>query len=148
MEEKPMLEEVSWKELADAGLFLFINQLLHLFGYALVREEKDGEIIRVYPARCRFRGFDNETVGDAYKRLTKHMAARMPELLEDVQDQPVARKFWEGRPWSDILAYLESKNWKIPDSPHEKERLWAYLDGPQGAEFVEFCKKQDQVENG
>lgn len=84
--KRPMYEEVPWKELADAGLFLFVNQLLHLFGYALVREEQDGVITRVYPARCRFRGFDDKTTGDAYTALTKHLAARMPELLEDVKD--------------------------------------------------------------
>lgn len=83
---KPMYEEVDWQVVADAGLFLIINQFLHLAGYALVREEVDGKIIRVYVAKCKFRGFDEQTTTDGYKRFTQHMAERMPELLEDVKE--------------------------------------------------------------
>ncbi len=82
-----MIHESSWQAFADAGLFWWVNRALHLFGWALCREVRpDGAITAVYPARCKFRGFDTQTESEGFTKLTHHLNQRMPELLEDVKD--------------------------------------------------------------
>lgn len=86
----PNLVEVSWEEFASAGLFWWINRTLHLFGWALVREmdsdEPDAKVLRVYPARCRFRGFSEEVETDGFKRLTAHLQANVSELVKHTEE--------------------------------------------------------------
>ena len=85
-EPKPMLHEASWEEFSDAGLFWWINRGLHLFGWALVREISDGKTTRVYPARCRFRGFDADTEADGFKRLTRHISDNAHDLVDAAEE--------------------------------------------------------------
>lgn len=62
-----------------------MNRGLHLFGWVLVREESEGEdgtIVRVYPARTRFRGFTEELETEGFQKLTEHLAAEAPELVK------------------------------------------------------------------
>ena len=94
-ETKPLvkrsnLSEATWEEFGAAGLFWWVNRALHLFGWALVREcenaDPDSKILRVYPARCRFRGFPPDVESDGFVRLTKHLQENMPALAEDVKE--------------------------------------------------------------
>lgn len=73
-------EERSWQEFADAGLFWWINRGLHLFGWAIAREVIDGQIIRVYPTRVGFRGFDEDCESQGFKKLTAHLKSNIDEL--------------------------------------------------------------------
>ena len=86
----PKLVETSWEELAQAGLFWWVNRTLHLFGWAVVREtetaDHDGPIIRVYPARCRFRGFTRDVEADGFKRLTAHFQSNASELVKQTEE--------------------------------------------------------------
>lgn len=73
-----MITEASWEEFGAAGLFWWVNRGLHLFGWALVREVADPEtsaerIVRVYPARCKFRGFGQDVEEDGFRRLSEHL---------------------------------------------------------------------------
>jgi hypothetical protein len=88
MEEKKMVEEKSWDTFRDAGLLLFINQVLHIFGWAIVVEIDDNTkaVVRAYPARVRFRGFDNDSVTESYKRLTRYLFANVNSLLEEAEE--------------------------------------------------------------
>lgn len=87
MIRKPMFSEVTWQEFADAGLFWWVNRVLHLFGWAIVHEQSDnGDIVRVYPARCRARGFDASVEAAGFEKLTNHLNGRMPDLMEDFKD--------------------------------------------------------------
>ncbi len=84
---KPSLTESTWEQFAAVGLFWWVNRGLHLFGWALVRVvEADGTIARVYPARCRFRGFDEETEVDGFRRLTSHIRENADDLVEQVTE--------------------------------------------------------------
>lgn len=87
-----MMEEKSWQEFRDTGLFWFINTTLHAFGWALVVEEvrcPDGkggqvtEITNVYPARVGFRGFSEDINTDGYKKLSKYMKDNAETLDEE-----------------------------------------------------------------
>lgn len=83
----PNLVETTWEEFAEAGLFWWINRALHLFGWALVREcLPDGKVLRVYPARCRYRGFPEETEIDGFRRLTAHIKKNVDVLAEQVEE--------------------------------------------------------------
>ena len=84
-ERLDMLDERSIEEFREAGLLLLTNQFLHIFGWALtVNVDEDGKITRFYPAHCKFRGFDARSTGEAYEKVTRHLAERMPDLLKDI----------------------------------------------------------------
>jgi hypothetical protein len=58
--ENPVKKK-SWDEFRKTGLFLIINQLLHVFGWCLVLQtDKDNSVIGVFPARSIFRGFSED----------------------------------------------------------------------------------------
>lgn len=77
-----MLTKKEWSEFRNTGLVLIINQILHIFGWALVFEieNENDEIKNVYPARVKFRGFDNINTSMAYQKLSKYMLENAKEL--------------------------------------------------------------------
>lgn len=77
------LEEISLDEFRNNGFLWFINSILHVFGIALV---VDTENNRMYPARCKFRGFTEELNTKGYENLTKYMKENAEELLEDFDE--------------------------------------------------------------
>lgn len=83
-----MIEEKSWQEFQKTGLVLFINQILHVFGWAIVFQFNDTtkEFERVFPARCKFRGFDEKSVSESYTKITEYMSDNISELKKDVKD--------------------------------------------------------------
>jgi len=82
--ETKMVEEKTWEEFRSAKLLWFINQTLHLFGWAIVYEfgdEHNKELItRVYPARVKFRGFDTKNNSAGYKGLSEYIKNNINEL--------------------------------------------------------------------
>lgn len=81
-----MLEERPIDEFRQTGLLLLTNQFLHIFGWALTVEIDDfGNSIRIYPAYCKFRGFNSDDVSKAYEQVTRHIEKRIPELLKDLE---------------------------------------------------------------
>ena len=81
-----MVEEQSWETFRAAGLVWWCNRILHLFGWALVVEmNDDGENIRrVYPARCKFRGFTEAVETEGFENLTKHIEDSLPRMKADL----------------------------------------------------------------
>jgi hypothetical protein len=82
-----MVEKKSWEEFRSHGLLLFINQFLHIFGWAIVFDTEGDKVVGVYPARVKFRGFDNEDTSEAYEKITKYMVNNSTELDKDIQDE-------------------------------------------------------------
>jgi len=80
-----MIEEKTWEEFRDSKLLWWINRTLHLFGWSIVCEIDNGEIIRVYPAKCSFRGFDEGVESDGYAGLTNHIAQNIEEIKKDFE---------------------------------------------------------------
>lgn len=80
-----MLEKKSWEEFKETGLLWMINSMLHLFGWCIVFEYDDitNEIVNVYPARCKFRGFSEDINTKNYKKITEYLSKNSNELLED-----------------------------------------------------------------
>ena len=80
-----MITKKEWSEFRDTGLVLIINQILHIFGWALVFDIENDEIKNVYPARVKFRGFDNQSTEEAYRKLSKYMLKNARELNDEAQ---------------------------------------------------------------
>ncbi len=86
MGDKKMIEKREWKEFQNAGLLWWVNRTLHLFGWAIVVEqEEDGTITKAYPARCKFRGFEESSEEEGFKRLTNHIEEQLPNMFEDIK---------------------------------------------------------------
>lgn len=80
-----MIEKRDWEEFQKVGLLWFVNRLIHLFGWAIVYDiDEDGKIKEVYPARCRFRGFNNNVEDEGFKLLTNHIKNNIDDLIEDL----------------------------------------------------------------
>lgn len=86
-EEKPMIEKKSWNEFRNTGLFWYVNVILHAFGWVLVVElSDDGNVTDCYPARCKFRGFSEDTNTHGYGKVGRYIAENGLDLLKDLQD--------------------------------------------------------------
>ena len=82
-----MTKKKSWKEFRDSGLLWWINMILHTFGWAICLEmDEDGEITDVYPARVKFRGFNEESNTNGYIKISKYMKENADELLEEAKE--------------------------------------------------------------
>jgi hypothetical protein len=65
-----------------------MNSFLHTFGWAIVVEadKETGEITGAYPARVKFRGFDEETNTEGYKKVSKFMKENADELEKEANE--------------------------------------------------------------
>jgi len=80
-----MVTKKEWSEFRSTGLVLIVNQILHIFGWALVFEIENDEIKNVYPARVKFRGFDKKSTDESYQKLSKYMLDNAKELNDEAQ---------------------------------------------------------------
>lgn len=83
-----MMKEKTWEEFRSTGLLLFVNQFLHIFGWAIVIEVLDENlgITRTYPARVKFRGFNEVSTSEAYKKVSKFINENSNELLAESEE--------------------------------------------------------------
>ena len=80
------MEKKTWEEFRDCKMLWWINMILHTFGWAIVTEFEDGKITSVYPARVKFRGFDEENNTNGYIGVSKFMVENAEELLKEAED--------------------------------------------------------------
>lgn len=79
-----MINKKDWKEFKNSGLLWWINTLLHTLGWAIVFEyDEKGNITEVYPARVKFRGFDERTNESGYKNIGKFIKENANELFKE-----------------------------------------------------------------
>ena len=82
-----MTKKKSWKEFRDSGFLWWINMILHTFGWSICLEmDEDGEITDVYPARVKFRGFNEESNTNGYIKISKYMKENADDLLEEAKE--------------------------------------------------------------
>lgn len=80
-----MLKEITPKDFQESGLVWYLNQQLHLFGMALaIKTNKDGTQ-QLIPYECKFRGFDEKTNDEGYKKLTKYMETNIDRFKEGIE---------------------------------------------------------------
>ena len=77
-----MIQKRTCDEFRKTGLLLFINQILHIFGWAIV---VDTDYNEMYPARTSWRGFSEEDVSEAYLDVTKYMKRNYAELMREME---------------------------------------------------------------
>lgn len=80
-----MVTKKEWSEFRNTGLVLIVNQILHIFGWALVFEMEGEEIKSVYPARVKFRGFAEKNVTASYKKVSQYLKDNIDELNSEAQ---------------------------------------------------------------
>lgn len=79
-----MVEEKSVEEFRNSGLLWLANNLLHVFGWAIVIEYSIEEEPRLYPARVKFRGFDGRYNDAGYKKVSQYMKDNAETLLSEI----------------------------------------------------------------
>ena len=79
------MTKYEWEEFRETGLLQITNQFLHIFGWSIVLEIDDetNKVTNVYPARCGFRGFTEESNAAAYERVAQYMHDNAEELLAE-----------------------------------------------------------------
>lgn len=80
-----MVNKKSWNEFRDIGLLWWINMILHTFGWAIVVQIDDnGKVTDVYPARVKFRGFDETSNTQGYQKISKYLKESIKDIEEEV----------------------------------------------------------------
>lgn len=83
-----MIEKKSWKEFREHGLLWWINMNLHTFGWAIVINIDDatGEIVEAYPARVKFRGFDEKSNTEGYIKVSQYLKENAETLDSEARE--------------------------------------------------------------
>ena len=81
-----MVQRKSWIEFRDSKMLWFINMILHTFGWAIVIEYLQGNVVDVYPARVKYRGFTEEMNTAGYIGISKYLVENAEELLKEAED--------------------------------------------------------------
>lgn len=80
-------DKKTWEEFRKTGLLLIINQILHVFGWAIiVVVEDDGKVTEAYPARVKFRGFGEKSTTEAYKKVSAYMKDNAAVLFNEAHE--------------------------------------------------------------
>lgn len=83
-----MVDKRSWKEFRNSGMLWWGNMILHTFGWAIVLElDDDGEVVQVFPARVKYRGFSEKSNSTGYKRVSQYMKDNAEDLVKEANDE-------------------------------------------------------------
>ena len=82
-----MVYKKEWKEFRESGLLWWVNRTLHLFGWAICVNVDDdsGEILGAFPAKVKFRGFDQKSEEEGFIKLSAHIKQEVDRLVEESQ---------------------------------------------------------------
>ena len=82
-----MVTRKTWKEFRESKMLWFANRLLHVMGWAIVYDyADDGTTLKnVYPARVKFRGFDDKTETEGFIGISEYMENNAEELLKEAK---------------------------------------------------------------
>jgi len=79
------INKKDWKEFRDTGLLLIVNQFLHIFGWCIVVVIDDDKVKACFPARTKYRGFDEKSTSEAYVKISEYMSENAKELEEETK---------------------------------------------------------------
>ena len=81
------IEKKEWKEFRKTGLFMFINTILHAFGWVLVLnvDDESGEITGVFPARTKYRGFDVEDQNEMHIKIADYLSENAGNFPKEIE---------------------------------------------------------------
>lgn len=95
MSEK-MVFRKTWDEFRGTKLLWWVNRTLHLFGWAIVVEcdiENDMKVIDAYPARVKFRGFDEKSEEEGFIGLSEYLEKNISEIKEECMNEDTQAAF-------------------------------------------------------
>ena len=78
-----MVSEKGWEEFRESGLLWMANQTLHLFGWAICVNPKDGT---AYPARVKYRGFSEKNNDMGYQKVSKYLKENIDEIEKETHE--------------------------------------------------------------
>ena len=79
-----MVKKDNWEEFRNSKLLWFVNRTLHVFGWAIILVIDDnGKCTEAYPARVKFRGFDEKSETEGFYGLTKYLEENIKSIKED-----------------------------------------------------------------
>lgn len=83
-----MISKKTWKEFRDSGLLWWVNMILHTFGWAIVVniDTEANEIIEAYPARVKFRGFDEKSNTEGYIKVSNYIKDNSEQLEKESRE--------------------------------------------------------------
>lgn len=81
-------QQKTWEEFRETGLLWWINMILHTFGWVIVfeYENQSGELVRVFPARTKFRGFSEKHNVEGYIKVSEYLKDNISELAEEAKE--------------------------------------------------------------
>ncbi len=79
----PMIEKRTWKEFKATGMLWLANRILHLYGWAIILEIDEGKVVKAYPARVKFRGFDEKSETKGFKAVANFITQNAVILEEE-----------------------------------------------------------------
>lgn len=82
---KEIMRKKTWNEFRDSKMLWFINRTIHLFGWAICVEIIDGDIVEVFPARVKYRGFSEESEAEGFATLTEHIRDNIYDLVDEAK---------------------------------------------------------------
>lgn len=82
-----MIERRTWKEFRESKLLWWANRLLQTFGWSLVCSMDDnGDIVDVYPARVKFRGYGEDVDNEGFIGLMDYVVIHAKEINLDITE--------------------------------------------------------------
>lgn len=81
-----MITQKTWSEFRQTGLLWFVNSILHTFGWAIVLEVDAEDNMICYPARVKFRGFDETRNTIGYQQVSQYMKNNAEQLYHETNE--------------------------------------------------------------
>jgi hypothetical protein len=81
-----VVNKKAWEEFRDSGLLWWINMVLHTFGWSIVIKVESNKVLEVYPARVKFRGFDEQSNTDGYIKVSEFMKNNAEDILKESKE--------------------------------------------------------------
>ena len=79
-----MVDRKDWNEFRDSKMLWLVNRTLHIFGWAIVFDfDEAGNVNEVYPARVKFRGFDEKSESEGFIGVSEFMRDNADSLVEE-----------------------------------------------------------------
>ena len=82
-----MVKRKDWGEFRNDGLLWFVNMILHTFGWAIIYSFNEDETLKeVYPARVKYRGFDEAINTLGYEKISEYLKNNGEQLFKETRD--------------------------------------------------------------
>lgn len=80
------VDKRTWEEFRNCGMLWWVNMILHTFGWSLVVVKDYGEIIDVFPARVKYRGFSEKSNEEGYINVSEYLKDNAEQLYNESKE--------------------------------------------------------------